>query len=104
VILEARKRENDIIISRSINRDKTLQQIVKKELWNYQKTNQNVSLKTCSVIVTYLQYISHQFYAFFLENMDRTLNQNKDCKFCHDTVSNKILNSNSTCLPPVTED
>jgi hypothetical protein len=39
--------------------------------------------------------------------VDRTLNQNKDCIFGHDTVSNKILNSNSMnfmFLAPVTED
>jgi hypothetical protein len=32
------------------------------------------------------------------------LNHNQDCKFCHDTVSNKILNSNFMFLSPVTED
>jgi hypothetical protein len=36
--------------------------------------------------------------------VDRTLNQNKDCKFGHGTVSNKILNSNSMFFAPVTED
>jgi hypothetical protein len=28
---------------------------------------------------------------FFVENVDRTLNQNKDCKFGHDTASKKII-------------
>jgi hypothetical protein len=32
------------------------------------------------------------------------LNQNKDCIFGHETVSNKILISNSLFLAPVTED
>jgi hypothetical protein len=32
------------------------------------------------------------------------LNQNKDSKFGHDTVNNKILNSNSMFLAPITED
>jgi cytoskeletal protein CcmA (bactofilin family) len=36
--------------------------------------------------------------------VDRTLNQNKDCKFGHDTVSNKILNSNTMFLTEITED
>jgi hypothetical protein len=36
--------------------------------------------------------------------VDRTLNQNKDYKLGHDTVSNKILNSNSIFLAPITED
>jgi hypothetical protein len=36
--------------------------------------------------------------------VDRTFNQNKDCKSGHDTVSNKLLNSNSMFLAPVTED
>jgi hypothetical protein len=41
---------------------------------------------------------------FFIENVDRKLNHNKDCKFGHNTVSPKILNSNSIFLAPVTED
>jgi hypothetical protein len=32
------------------------------------------------------------------------LNLNKDWKFGYDTVSNKILNSNSMFLAPITED
>jgi hypothetical protein len=36
--------------------------------------------------------------------VDRTLNQNKDCKFGHDTVNNKILNSNSMFLTQIAED
>jgi hypothetical protein len=32
------------------------------------------------------------------------LNENKDCKSGHDTVSNKTLNSNSMFLSPITED
>jgi hypothetical protein len=35
--------------------------------------------------------------------VDRTFNQNKDSKFGRDTVNNKILNSNSMCLAPITE-
>jgi hypothetical protein len=46
----------------------------------------------------------HQLNAFFVGNVDRVLNQNKDCKFGHDTVSNKISNSNSMFLAPITED
>jgi hypothetical protein len=42
--------------------------------------------------------------AFFIENVDRMLNQNKDCKFAHDTVSNKILIYNSMFLTSITED
>jgi hypothetical protein len=32
------------------------------------------------------------------------LNHNKDCKCCRDTISNKILNSNSLFLSQITED
>jgi phosphoribosylformylglycinamidine (FGAM) synthase-like amidotransferase family enzyme len=32
------------------------------------------------------------------------LNQNKDCKFGHDTVSKKIINSNSMILASIAED
>jgi hypothetical protein len=39
------------------------------------KTNQNISLKIGSMMVTNLQYISQQLNAFFIENVDRTLNQ-----------------------------
>jgi hypothetical protein len=41
---------------------------------------------------------------FFIGTVDRLLNQNKDCKFGHDTVNNKILNSSSMFLTPFTED
>jgi hypothetical protein len=64
-ILEAWKRENDRIISRSINHTKALWQITKKKLGNYQKINQNISLKISPMIVTNPEYISHQFNAFF---------------------------------------
>jgi hypothetical protein len=36
--------------------------------------------------------------------VDRLLNQNKDSKFGHDTVNNKILNSSLMFLAPITED
>jgi hypothetical protein len=55
------------------------------------------------MIVTNPQYISHQFNAFFIENVDRPINRNKDCKFGHDTASNKIINFNSIFLAPITE-
>jgi hypothetical protein len=35
--------------------------------------------------------------------VDRLLNQNKNSKLYHDTVNNKILNSSSMFLAPVTE-
>jgi phosphoribosylformylglycinamidine (FGAM) synthase-like amidotransferase family enzyme len=41
---------------------------------------------------------------FLVENVDMMLNENKDCKFGHDTVRNKILNSNSMFLAEITED
>jgi hypothetical protein len=66
--------------------------------------SKNNSLKIGSIIVTKPQYICHQFNAFLIEKVDRMLNQNKDCKFGHDTVSNKILNSNSMFLAPITAD
>jgi hypothetical protein len=46
-------------------------------------------------------HTAHQFNAFFVENVDRLLKQNK---FGHDTVSNKILNSNSMFLALISED
>jgi hypothetical protein len=70
---------------------------------NYQKTNQNISLKTGFMIVTNPQYISHQFNAFFIENADRLVNQNKDSKFGH-TVNNRILNCSSMFLIPIAEE
>jgi hypothetical protein len=36
--------------------------------------------------------------------VDRLLNQNKDSKFGHDTINNKILNSSSMFLTSITED
>jgi hypothetical protein len=58
VISKARKRENDKIILRSANHTKALWQIIKKESENLKKTNQNISLKLDSKIVTNPQYIS----------------------------------------------
>jgi hypothetical protein len=49
---EAQKRENDRIISRSINHTKVLCQILQKESGNYHKTNQNISLKIVSIKFT----------------------------------------------------
>jgi hypothetical protein len=65
MISEARKKEKHRVISWSVNHAKALWQIIKKESGNYQKTNQNVSLKVGSMIVTNPQYISHQVNAFF---------------------------------------
>jgi hypothetical protein len=65
---EARKRDNDRI-SRSINHTKALDHIIKKESGNYQKINLNVSLKIGSMIVTNPQNISHQFNAFFVDDV-----------------------------------
>jgi hypothetical protein len=56
------------------------------------------------MIVIIPHYISHQFNAFFVENVDRSLNQNMDCKSGQDSISNKILNPNSMFLAPITED
>jgi hypothetical protein len=49
------------------------------------------------------QYI-YQFkvFFFFVENVDRMLNQNKGCNFGDETVSNEILNSNSMFIEPTT--
>jgi hypothetical protein len=108
VISEARKRENDRIVSRSVNHTKELWQIMKKESGNYQKTNQNISSKIVSmiVIVTNPQYIPHEPNAFFflVEIVDKMLNENKGYNFGHDTVNNKILRSNSVFLAAVTEE
>jgi hypothetical protein len=65
VISEARKRGNDRIISRSVNHTKELWQIMKKESGNYQKTNENISSKIVSMIVTNPQYIPHELNVFF---------------------------------------
>jgi hypothetical protein len=54
------------------NNKKRIQGIIKK---------QNISLKIGSMIVTNPYYISHQFNAFIIENVDRLLNKNKDSKF-----------------------
>jgi RNA polymerase-binding transcription factor DksA len=60
VISEARKRENDRIILRSMNHTKALWQIIKKESGNCHKTNQNIPLEMGSLLVTNPQYIYYQ--------------------------------------------
>jgi hypothetical protein len=45
-----------------------------------------------------------EVFFFFVNNVDRTLNQNNDCKFGHVTVSNEMINSSSPFLAPFTED
>jgi hypothetical protein len=72
MILEAWKRENDRIISRSINHTKALWQIIKK-ISELSKNKQSISLKTGSMILN-KSTISNQFNAFFIENVERTLN------------------------------
>jgi hypothetical protein len=94
------------IISKSVNHTKELWKIMKKESGNYQKTNQNMSSKIVSmiVIVTNPQYIPQELNSFFVENVDKMLNENNGYNFGHDTVNNKILKSNSVFLAPVTEE
>jgi hypothetical protein len=42
------------------------------------------------MIVTNPQYISNQFNAFCIQNIDRMLKHNKDCEFGHDAVNSNI--------------
>jgi hypothetical protein len=104
VISEARIRENGRIISRSMNHTKASWQIINKESGNCHKTNRNISLEIGSKLVTNPQYISYQFNAFFVESVDRMINQKKDCKYGCVFVSNIIHNPNSMFLLPVTEE
>jgi hypothetical protein len=84
VISEAQKRENDRIISGSINHTKVwqikkrYQGIIKKKSKKFFKNRFHDSYNS--------KYIPHKFNAFFIEKVDRMLNQNKYCKFGYDTL------------------
>jgi exonuclease III len=103
VISEARKRDDRIIL-RSKNHTKTLWQIIKKEIGISQKTNPNISLEIDSILVSNPQHISHQFNTFFVENVDRMINVNKDQNHEYVSLSNITQNPNSMFLVPVTEE
>jgi hypothetical protein len=96
--------EDCIIILRSKNHTKTLWQVIKKEVGNNQKANPNISLEIDSISVSNPQYISHQFNSFFIENVDRMINVNKDQNHRCVSFSNITHNRNSMFLVPVTED
>jgi hypothetical protein len=104
VISEAQKRENDRIILRSTKLTNTLWQIIKKESGNCHKINQNISLEMGSLLVTNPQIIPYQFNVFFVDNLDRMINLNKDCIYGYVLASNTIHNPNSTFLAPVTQE
>jgi hypothetical protein len=61
VISVARQRENDRVIKRSVNKSKTLWQIIKKETANSHNEIDNILLQIDSKLVVDPQDISQQF-------------------------------------------
>jgi hypothetical protein len=58
-----------------------------------------------SLLVTNPQYIPYQFNAFFfVDNVDRMVNLNKECKYGHTSARNMKHNPNSMFLATVTEE
>ena len=56
-------------------------QIINKETGKFNKTNQNVSLKIDSKIITNPQYISEQFNAFYINSVKNILTKIKQGRY-----------------------
>jgi hypothetical protein len=63
-----------------------------------------LSLEIGCISVSNPQYISHQFNAYFIENVDRMTHVNKDQNHGYVFLSNITHNSNSIFLIPITEE
>jgi hypothetical protein len=98
----AHQRENGRIIKRSVNKSKTLWQIIEKETANSHNEIENVSLQIDSKLVIDPQVVSQQFIEFFVNSVGKLIHSNKNCKIDHDTRNDVTQNLNVLFLAPAT--
>jgi hypothetical protein len=104
VISVARQRDNDRIIKRSVNKSKTLWQIIKKETANSHNEIENISLQIDLKLVIDPHVVSQQFNEFFVNSVGKLIHSNKNCKIDHATRNDITQNTNVLFLAPATEE